>query len=536
MKIRNNPIKMRLTALLGKAGIKRIFRRMKGRFFSPREINEYIKYNKRVWKPLTIENPKTLILLDSFWIPEWVIATSYFVNVLAGLKKSRIVTFSKINHGYVSGKVRKSYNVSGHVTVKLNSARLKKLRDHYVQEFFDKVRRKKDVYDYQAEGYWIGIDIYETYLRSGKPTIELNDPEFRQVVKEGMEYLVFWRDYLRNRRVAGVVLSDTCYTLHNILAKVAYRLNVPVYLPNARGLHRSDKPFSVYKYRFGNYRKMFDKLPRSERQHAFQWAKNRLQKRLNGSVGVDMNYSTASAFTSSHQNSQKVLRESSHLKVLITTHCFFDNPHGYGGMLFLDFYEWLHFLGTISEKTNYDWYIKPHPDYLPGTLENINDIIAEYPKIKLIPPETSFHQLAREGLSFVLTCFGSVGHEMPLLGIKVINAAYNPHSAYDFNWDPKTIEEYENLLLNLPKLEKQVDPNQIYEFYYMHYNYAYLDDLIYTSHRKALKELSTEEQRGPKAYRYFLDQITEKKHQEIISKITRFIESGKPNYFINGPE
>ena len=102
-------------------------------------------------------------------------------------------------------------------------------------------------------------------------------------------------------------------------------------------------------------------------------------------------------------------------------------------MLFLDFYEWLCFLGEISKKTDYDYYIKPHKDYLPGTIESLNEIITKFPNLTLISPTVSFHQLIREGISFALTCYGSIGHELPLLGVQVINAGYNPHNAYNFN-------------------------------------------------------------------------------------------------------
>ena len=280
---------------------------------------------------------------------------------------------------------------------------------------------------------------------------------------------------------------------------------------------------------------MFNVLSHKEKNEGIKWAKSQLENRLSGIVGVDMSYSTASAFTF-NENSKPVLRKSDKIKVLICTHCFYDNPHGYGGMIFLDFYEWITYLGKISEKTNYDWYIKPHPDYLPGTLETINKIISKYKKITLIPPETSFHQLSREGLSFALTCFGSIGHELPLLGIKVINAAYNPHSAYDFTWNCKSIDEYENLLLNLDKLDKEIDPQQIYEFYFINNNYTVVDDFIFSSHRQMLKELSFDIQNSTAVFDYFLNQLTDIKHQEIISKMEGFIDSGKPNYFRNGPE
>ena len=52
------------------------------------------------------------------------------------------------------------------------------------------------------------------------------------------------------------------------------------------------------------------------------------------------------------------------IKVLICTHEFFDDPNSTGGLLFPDFYEWLKYLAQISNKTNYDWYIKPHIKFL----------------------------------------------------------------------------------------------------------------------------------------------------------------------------
>ena len=63
-------------------------------------------------------------------------------------------------------------------------------------------------------------------------------------------------------------------------------------------------------------------------------------------------------------------------KIIVATHCFFDNPNAYGNFLFNDFYDWLIFIGKIGEKLkkNYEIYIKPHRDYLPGTIEALNEI------------------------------------------------------------------------------------------------------------------------------------------------------------------
>ena len=69
----------------------------------------------------------------------------------------------------------------------------------------------------------------------------------------------------------------------------------------------------------------------------------------------------------------------------------------------------------------------------------------------------------------------------------------------------------------------------------MHYFYEYADDFIFDSYKQFSLDLSAEERCGSGAYEYFLDQLTDKKHQAIINNIERFIDSGKKFYFSKGP-
>ena len=149
-------------------------------------------------------------------------------------------------------------------------------------------------------------------------------------------------------------------------------------------------------------------------------------------------------------------------KILIATHCFYDNPHGYGKMEFPDFWEWLTYVKKIANKSNHDWYIKPHRDYLPNTIEHISKIIKDS-KITLIDPETSFHQLKDEGIEYVVTKHGSVGHELPLLGINVINFGYNPHINYNFNYHCLSKKKFKELILK--KLKPKINTMKYMSFF-----------------------------------------------------------------------
>ena len=279
------------------------------------------------------------------------------------------------------------------------------------------------------------------------------------------------------------------------------------------------------------YPEIFKGLPQEARSKGIAWAKSRLELRLSGVVGVDMSYSTQSAFRRD-SSSEKVLRKSGRVKVLIATHCFFDNPNCYGRNLFPDFYEWINFLGKMSEITEYDWYLKTHPDVLPGNDEVLNDLLKKYKNITRLPSDTSHLQLVEEGISFVLTVYGSVGHECPLLGETVINAGEkNPHIGYDFNMHIRTVEEYRSCLLNLDKIDHKVDKEKIYEFYYMHYKYSGNNKLFFRSFEDFLLSHSVAEQNSSVAYEYFLNEITANDDEILCNKLKEFIESGDYKYY-----
>jgi len=501
-----------------------------------KNTRRYIKHNKKVWYAWRNKNSGSVILSDFHSISQTNIAYSYFLNILAKKHKAVIKTFGSPEkiHNRALHKVYESFNARGHIITSLDKDQKRRMKE-INSEIIPGLKTKQDIFNLRVMDIWVGVDIYESYLKDyNKPTIYLDDPRLFKMIEKGISLVIFWEDYFFKNKIKAVIASHDCYLCFDVACKVAYKYKVPVYFPNALYIIRTESPHTAYSH-FINYRQMFQKLPGEERKKAITIAKQQLNRRLNGEIGVDMPYSTKSAFHPDGNNGT-ILRKSGNIKVLICSHCFYDNPQGYCGILFLDFYEWLNYLGKISERTNYDWYLKMHPDPLPGTLEIIQGILARFPKITLIPYETSFHQLVKEGLDFILTVYGSVGGECPLLGVPVINAGYNPRIAYDFNWHPKSLEEYEYYLLNLDKLHKDIKEEDIYEFYYMNHYYVYDDDFIFRSYKQFLLDVKKEEIAGPRAYTYFLEQWSDDKHQEIINNMQSFIDSGKRHYFSHGPE
>jgi hypothetical protein len=500
------------------------------------DARRFIAHNRRMWRGWVPRVSDSSILVDLFGAGETNLVNSYFVNVLARRQGAVIRSFGtrrRISNRPLH-EVYRSFNTAGHIDMSLNreqEVRRRVLSEHALTT----MQTKQDVFDLEVLGVRVGVDIYETYLaRYREPTVRLDDPRLREMVQEGIGLVIFWKDFLSTHRVSAVVPSHDCYLHCNVLCRIAYQAKVPVYLVYINRMTYAQRAYSVSAH-FADYPEMFNRLSPEERRRGIEWARERLRRRFSGELNVDMPYAIGSAFRSSSTET-RIVRDSAKLKVLVCAPCFTDNPHGCGGFPFVDFYEWLRFLAKIAERTDYDWYVKTHPVPFPVTLDTIATLCREFPRITVVPPETSHHQLAREGIDFVLTTYGTVGHEYPALGVPVINAGYNPRIAYRFNWTPKSIEEYEWYLLNLERLPKQIDLDDLYAFYYLHHEYTVADDLVLKSYRQASRDLTAAQRIGTGIFRYFLEQFTEAQHRETIEKMDAFISSGKANYFSRGPE
>lgn len=419
----------------------------------------------------------------------------------------------------------KSFGVSEFLEIKLTDTQRKRARALYDQTL-PRLKSKRDVEDMQIKGVWIGDLVYDSYLRTlHKPTIDLAGEDFKQILLESLEIYTFWEDYLTDNEVCGVNVSHCVYNLAIPLRLAVYR-DIPAFQANVTHVYRLTRD-NLFAYNdFFHFRERFAELPEEVREAGVALAQRRIQRRFSGEVGVDMTYSTKSAYVAPKHSS--LLRASDKKKILIATHCFFDSPHSYGKNTFPDFYEWMDFLGKMTECTDYDWYIKTHPDFLPGTKEIIDSFIACYPRFTLLPADASHHQVIAEGINLALTSYGTIAFEYAALGIPVINASMNnPHIAYDFNLHAPDPETYRRMLLDLDKLDFDIDTREVYEYYFMRHIFN-TEDIFFENYEKSIEEIGGyNAQFTYLAYKKWLAEWTPSRHEKIVNALHAFVASGK---------
>ena len=490
-------------------------------------LKKYLEFNKTYFKNNNTNNGS--ILVDCFPIPDWIFVNSLFLNCISTVKELEIISYGLRKRDQVTSAIYDSFGCRKHLQVIL-TPEMRRQRLKLFCHIKNHLRVKEDLFNLHIDSVWVGMDIYESILRSGTHTVSINSLRASRQLYIAITYFIYFKQAFQTYKIKAVALSHDNYIGMGLIARIAYSKNVPVYLANAYGVLKTDHTHQIYE-QYTQYRNIFDELSSLEKLDAIEWSRETLSRRLKGEVGVEMSYQTKSAYHPLRFDRQ--LNDSKKLKIVVATHCFFDSPHGFGGMLFTDFYEWLIFLGLISLETDYEWYIKPHADYMPGTLEVLQDFIKEFPSFKIIDPKVSWHQLKDEGGSIALTCYGSIGHELPLLGWRVINASYNPHVAYKFNWHAKDKSDYKKLLIDLPSLGDIEEVDKIYEFFFVHKKLIAENNFFFDS-AEAMTFSTSDEFSRLKAFNDFVEDAP-----NIFSvaskKIHAYIKSGKisTNRFIN---
>ena len=298
----------------------------------------------------------------------------------------------------------------------------------------------------------IGDLIYDTYLKIyEKETIYFNDKEFKILFLESIKILIFWIEYFEKNNVKAICLSHTVYTL-GIPGRVGNHFGCKVYNPISSNIFKLSTSNQFAGNSHIHYKKEFKKINQIEKKRAIKIANQKLKKTL-----------------SQLPEKKRFNRKKN---ILISCHCFFDSPHLHGNMLFPDFYEWLVFLSKISWTTNYNWFIKPHPNQVSKNTEIITKISKKFKNSKTIHSNNIFKIIKKEKIDIILTCYGSISYEAAFKNYTVINSSKNnPHMNYKFSYTPKSFDDYKNVLMNLDKFRIKINKDEIKEFYYMRHLY-----------------------------------------------------------------
>lgn len=501
-------------------------------------ITEFIEWNKRVWKRNDNCNENKVLVTMFGGHCGIAVFNSYYANVVARRENADIVgcLIKAEKNVFLEKEVYKSFNTTEFLCMRL-SEKQKKIVGDLFNYIYPQIHSKYDLINLCIDDINYGFEIYRYFVRVISASFDARkyENELKSLLYGALRVIVYYSDYFKKNNVKAIFLTDGLY-FEGLVRMLAWKYKAKVYaIDEGRLLDWSDSECFGTEAHKENYKKIFERLTESQKIKAIEWGRVHLEKRLEGDVS-DIKYMRGkNAFVD--VSSKRFLSNDKKIKVVICPHCISDDPYPFGKFLFNDHEEWLCYLGELSNMTDYDWYIKYHPSAGLESTALWDDILKKYPRIKKLPMNISPIQLKKEGVNFALTLWGTIGHEYPALGIQVINGARNYHEDFDFDWNPKTVEEYQELLLNLKNLDKKIDKEEIYQFYYVHYKYIaekmnkdifYPKRQVYTSDYPTPLALTIDgtlygfhEQYGEWLYRWFMDECTQDYHEKLVDIIEK---------------
>lgn len=329
------------------------------------------------------------------------------------------------------------------------------------------LQQQGEVLSLKIEGIEVADLLVDSYLRfKPSPEFDVKDSFVRRLVWQALRDVRQAKDYFGTRKPRWYLTSYTTYLEHGIAARVALSQGVQVWsFGNLNGFcKRLTLADHFHTQNFASYRAGFEALDRQEER--LDAARQKLENRLSGGIDAATSYMRQSAYG----QTQAKLPPGLDGAVVIFLHDFYDSPHVYPDLVFLDFWRWICFTIEVLQNSGTSFFLKPHPNQIALSDEALGRLRGKYPELKWLSINTSNVQLARAGIACGVTVYGTVAHELAYLGVPSIACARHPHYTYDFCRTARTQEQYKCMLesyegMTLSKAEMQ---RQALSFYYMH--------------------------------------------------------------------
>jgi hypothetical protein len=460
------------------------------------QVNKFKSYNKKYFKQkIDYDNKKILVEFNAFTSNHIILAN--FANFYRKKFNAKIIAF--FNYSLTSSPINfnlkrnlkwffgsllsfnffsiyKSFNVQNFIKPKFNKE-LKNISLDCFKELYTKINSTEDILKIKIDDIFLGDLILDGYLYYNKvPIVDFKNKSFQKYLYEVILLFKFWKEYFKKNNVVSIIGVHATYA-YGIIIRIAINNNVDVIVNIGGKVQRLSKKDPNQNSEFRYFKKIFEKINKQEKFKAIELADEFIKKRFEGRVGIEINEPriTTSPYSKLYNKNINVINKTEKLKVIIFPHELNDCSNGQGLNFFPTYYDWLKTIVKISKETDYEWYAKNHPKfkgkfekYQPYSHKITEELFSQNSKIKILPHDTSHHQIIGEKINFGLTVNGDVAFEYAYFGIPILTATNNcDTSNYNFNIHSSSKEDYIYKIKNLDKLNVKISKNDVLECYFM---------------------------------------------------------------------
>lgn len=470
------------------------FLKFKQIFFN-KEEKIFIINNKTNFKKTSIDtNKKTILFLihtDHFFLLYWkILIRQKFKNnynylgiwphsIIRPLKKNYLILeiFHKIKGKIYYRLIKKKWEIlykliGVQIIYDLEDYQIhnKQLLKIKANRIFYSIKKKSDVFNIKLNNINIGDLIYDTYIRfRSRPTVDIKDNFLKDVIYKSI--LTFeMLDSINNKFKIDYYFSVFCvYINQGLPVRFLLKKNIKVYswanfyfyLKKIEKNHWYDENVYLFKKNF---------LKFTNKKKLINNSKLELLKKLKNNS--DFSAHPVKFFSEKNSINQilyldknKIINKS---KGVLFLQCFYDAPHYYGTGVFNDHYEWTVYTLQLIKKYNLPIAIKKHPNALEESKKIFNRLQLNYSELNWLPDTVlNIDLLKNKNVVFFISNTGSILYEAAFAGKTSISGGANRTSSYNFSYNPKSVNEYKNILLNLKKkIITKKNKNEICQIYH----------------------------------------------------------------------
>lgn len=455
--------------------IKARFHRLKFMIFPTLEVKEFCKVNREKWSFLTdrklVDSIYGTILVDAMCDhPGYIMSHNIiagFMRYKTNLKQLYLLNnplerkIKKICNSYYSANFSHLCyrNIDIIACVKAFFTALK---------LYIKIKKTSDVLVLKYEGIEMGDLIYDTYLGKGNSTISRKTLILFKVIYDAILTKKYYDKLFKKWNTKAVILGHMVYIKFGLLARMAINNGIPVYA-RARGpvfcaVRKYSESKKIKEYQLRPSKSLFDYVYHNYRDLAIERTNRYLKRRFESKL---CQHDVLNAFAP-----DKIVIDKNELAdnlnlsldkpfVCVMAHVFSDAPHSNSWQLFSDYLTWLReTLSHIVVDNSVNWLVKPHPSakmygedqLVEAEVKNATRNVKNT-TVRVLPNEINTKSL-KSFVDVILTVCGTAGLEFSCFNIPCILAGESPYSGFGFTIEPKTKEEYFDLLRNIKKVKK----------------------------------------------------------------------------------
>lgn len=436
-------------------------------------IDKFILINKNFWQKYIYDNKNYILVeghLSNYGI-NYLFRSAITALSIQEVKKYKIrVLYPGFDYQWhYSKKIFKSFGINDFIYIRYKLSFygiINKILSFYKIQFFKLfLKGPEDIISLKFGNIIVGDLIYDDVLKKyNLKTISKIDSKIHDTISNAYKLFLDYNLIFKKNNYKYYVATHTAYAEYGILCRVALKYKVIV-------IETTDIQTSIFKnisddnlptYHQGiinlilDYKKNY--IITDLNKHK---AKIILLERMDAQVQqIDVQKAYRGEIYDRNDIARILNLDISKKNIFIFAHIFIDSPHTSSNMLYTDYYVWLkETLNIISEIKDVNWIIKPHPATSlyneEGIIENLIDTLV-CSNIRLTPNDFNTKSVVNCA-DAIITVHGTAGLEFSCFGIPVILAGKPFYSSFGFTIEPRTINDYIEILNNLSKINILTD-------------------------------------------------------------------------------